>query len=49
MMLINTLADNKYDEYPYWLVIASTLLSLSILRFDFLKKERVHATREAAA
>ncbi len=40
IMLVNTLADNKYDEYSYWVVIASTLLSLTILAFDFIKNRK---------
>jgi hypothetical protein len=36
IMLVNTLADNKYDDYSYWVVIVSTLLSLAILTFDFI-------------
>ena len=30
IMLVNTLAGNKYDEYSYCVVIVSTLLSLTI-------------------
>jgi len=41
IMLVNTLADNKYDEYSYWVVIVSTLLSLSILTFDFIKNRKI--------
>jgi hypothetical protein len=37
IMLVNTLADNKYDEYSCWIVIISTLLSLTILTVDFIK------------
>jgi len=40
IMLINTLADNKYDDYNYWVVIISTLLSLTILAFDFIKNRK---------
>jgi uncharacterized membrane-anchored protein len=40
IMLVNTLADNKYDEYSYWVVIVSTLLSLTILTFDFIKNRK---------
>jgi len=40
IMLVNTLADNKYDEYSYWVVIVSTLLSLTILMFDFIKNRK---------
>lgn len=40
IMLVNTLADNKYDEYNYWVVIVSTLLSLTILTFDFIKNRK---------
>ncbi len=36
IMIVNTLADNKYDDYSYWVVIISTLLSLAILTFDFI-------------
>ena len=39
IMLVNTLADNKYDEYSFWIVIISTLLSLIILMFDFIKNK----------
>ncbi|HPY81293.1 MAG TPA: hypothetical protein PK548_05595 [Bacteroidales bacterium] len=39
IMLVNTLSDNKYDEYSYWVVIVSTLLSLAILTFDFIKNK----------
>lgn len=39
IMLVNTLADNKYDEYSFWIVIISTLLSLTILMFDFIKNK----------
>ena len=38
-MLINTLAENKHDEYQYWIVILSTLLSLLILLYDYLKNK----------
>ncbi|MBP9017346.1 MAG: hypothetical protein KBG17_06375 [Paludibacteraceae bacterium] len=41
IMLVNTLADNKYDEYSYWVVIVSTLLSLTILIFDFVKNRKI--------
>lgn len=41
IMLVNTLADNKYDEYSYWVVIVSTLLSLTILTFDFIKNRKI--------
>jgi hypothetical protein len=34
IMLVNTLAGNKYDEYSYCVVIVSTLLSLTILTLD---------------
>lgn len=40
IMLVNTLADNKYDDYNYWVVIISTLLSLTILAFDFIKNRK---------
>lgn len=40
IMLVNTLADNKYDEYSYWVVIVSTLLSLTLLMFDFVKNRK---------
>ncbi len=40
IMLVNTLADNKYDDYSYWVVIISTLLSLKILTFDFIKNKK---------
>ena len=39
IMLVNTLADNKYDEYSFWIVIISTLLSLTILMFGFIKNK----------
>jgi len=42
IMLVNTLADNKYDEYNYWVVIVSTLLSLTILTFDFIKNRKIN-------
>lgn len=41
IMLVNTLADNKYDEYNFWIVIISTLLSLTILMFDFIKSRKI--------
>lgn len=41
IMLVNTLADNKYDAYNYWVVIISTLLSLTILSFDFIKNRNI--------
>ncbi len=44
IMLVNTLADNKYDEYSYWVVIISSLLSLTILTFDFIKNNRIKIT-----
>jgi len=40
IMLVNTLSDNKYDDYNYWVVIISTLLSLAILMFDFIKNRK---------
>ena len=40
-MLVNTLADNKYDEYSYWVVIVSTILSLTILTLDFIKNRKM--------
>jgi uncharacterized membrane-anchored protein len=40
IMLVNTLADNKYDEYSYWVVIVSTILSLTILTLDFIKNRK---------
>ena len=40
IMLVNTLADNKYDEYSYWVVIVSTILSLTILALDFIKNRK---------
>ena len=33
ILLINTLADNKYSEYPFGIVIISSALSLGILLF----------------
>jgi len=39
IMIVNTLADNKYDDYNYWIVIVSTLLSLTILMLDFTKNK----------
>jgi hypothetical protein len=39
-MLINTLADNKYDEYQFWIVITSTLFSLIVLGIDLIKNRR---------
>ncbi|HHT22262.1 MAG TPA: hypothetical protein GXZ87_02965 [Bacteroidales bacterium] len=41
IMLVNTLADNKYDEYNYGIVVISTLLSLTILTFDFIKNRNL--------
>jgi uncharacterized membrane-anchored protein len=41
IMLVNTLADNKYDDYSYWVVIVSTLLSLTILTFDILMNNKL--------
>ena len=41
IMLVNTLADNKYDEYSFWIVIFSTLLSLTILTIDFIKNRKL--------
>ncbi len=41
IMLVNTLAENKYDEYNYVVVIISTLLSLTILTFDFIKNRNL--------
>ncbi|HPW66478.1 MAG TPA: hypothetical protein PLS84_05280 [Salinivirgaceae bacterium] len=41
IILVNTLADNKYDEYNYWVVIINTLLSLTILTFDFIKDRKI--------
>jgi hypothetical protein len=41
IMLVNTLADNKYDEYNFRIVIISTLLSLTILTFDFIKNRKI--------
>ena len=41
IMLVNTLADNKYDEYNFWIVIISTTLSLTILTFDFIKNRKL--------
>ena len=40
IMLVNTLADNKYDEYSFWVVIVSTLLSLTMLTIDFIKNRK---------
>ncbi|HRV17200.1 MAG TPA: hypothetical protein P5317_04205 [Myxococcota bacterium] len=40
IMLINTMADNKYDDYNLGVVIVSTLLSLAILGFDLIKNKR---------
>ncbi|MDD4032009.1 MAG: hypothetical protein PHS48_02055 [Bacteroidales bacterium] len=40
IMLVNTLANNKYDEYKFWIVIISTLVSLTILMFDFIKNRK---------
>lgn len=34
-MLVNTLAENKYDDYPLWIAIISTLFSFSILFADY--------------
>jgi len=43
IMLVNTLADNKYDNYSYWMVIVSTLLSLTILTLDYIwNRKRKH-------
>lgn len=43
IMLVNTLADNKYDDYSYWIVIVSTLLSLTILTLDYIwNRKRRH-------
>ncbi len=44
IMLVNTLADNKYDEYNFWIVIISTILSLTILTFDFIKNRKLKNT-----
>ncbi|MGB4655629.1 MAG: hypothetical protein WBH98_09385 [Bacteroidales bacterium] len=41
IMLVNTLSDNKYDDYNYWIVIISTLLSLTILTIDFIKNTKL--------
>ncbi|MGI6047954.1 MAG: hypothetical protein ACOYEG_08115 [Petrimonas sp.] len=41
IMIVNTLADNKYDEYSYGVVIVSTLLSLAILMYDFRKNRNL--------
>ena len=41
IMLVNTLADNKYDEYNFRIVIISTLLSLTILTSDFIKNRKI--------
>lgn len=40
IILINTLADNQYNEYQYWIVITSTLISLLIIFFDYLKNKK---------
>jgi hypothetical protein len=40
-MLINTLAENKYDEHLVWLVILSTTISFSIIGYDYLKNRKV--------
>jgi hypothetical protein len=39
-MLTNTLAENKYDEHSYWIVIMSTLISLIIIAFDLLETRK---------
>lgn len=39
IMLVNTMADNKYDDYNLGVVIVSTLLSLTILAFDLVKNK----------
>lgn len=41
IMLVNTLADNKYDDYSLWIVIVSTLISLSVLIIDFIENKKV--------
>ena len=41
IMLVNTLADNKYDEYNFWIAVVSTLLSLTILMFDFIQNRKI--------
>jgi len=40
IMLVNTLADNKYDEYNFAIVIVSTLLSATILVVDFMRSRK---------
>jgi hypothetical protein len=30
-ILINTLSENKYGDYPYWILIVSGAISLSVL------------------
>ncbi|MGI5847431.1 MAG: hypothetical protein ACOX5T_05350 [Candidatus Cryptobacteroides sp.] len=37
IMLVNTLADNKYDDYNYGIVVVGAFLSLAILSYDFIK------------
>lgn len=44
IMLVNTLADNKYDEYNFCIVVISTTLSLTILTFDFIKNRKLKNT-----
>ncbi len=34
-ILINTLSENKYDDYPYWILIITCLISLGILFLEF--------------
>lgn len=46
IMLVNTLADNKYDEYSYWVVAISSILSLVILLFDFIKNHFVRPNEQ---
>lgn len=41
IMLVNTLADNKYDDYSYRIVFAGTLISLSVLIIDFIHNKKL--------
>jgi hypothetical protein len=42
-ILINTLSENKYDDYPFWILVLSCVLSISIILFEF-KQQKINKT-----
>lgn len=44
-ILINTLSENKYDDFPFWILIVSCAISITILLVDFGLQKTVKTNR----